>query len=782
MNRVRAFVVGVSRYFTESWRLDGASRNAALVAAWLSRNGVPDDRIHLFCDRDALDGETLTWLDGTSVAVGRTDYATLNQFWRVALPAFAQPGDRLFVFWSGHGITDPNENRLFFCGDYTTQLMTSVFDASAFATALRGPDYRSYGERLVFADVCGNYGDAVVAPAQSRVSGLARVDQTVVFASVDGDFAEVDQRAGAFTEALLQTLNHFQSTWPEQDLFLARFRDTLEATRVYPFLVSWKSNSEQSIDRRFGRAPVDHAQIVYAMLQRHDISAIQRTHFERTRTTLGLGGDHGGDTLRQMVELLADMQDAGDGGAPYGLVEFLERLSADPSLAEQARRDIGTWIGEHGVEHRTEVQELLAAERRHRSLLIEVSHVGGQLSEVRTYVRYSNLMPDPAASGTTSEVVSWDELVSAVRRCVEAPQMEPVSGDLIIHFLIDLPQFELPFHQIPLSDGKPLGEHYICVVHYQTRARMADDKSEVQRWKRWAEIVRDTAVGALPLNRVDTSELLPVDGLCHVGFPLAPGAVDGAQRERLRKLLRLGAPLICLASRQPDDGLGPTPEPRRDDCQVGRDRTASRASRWQNPRMCDRITGDAAVGRATVPAVHDGRRSLLMTEWRIFQGDGTRHDRLTELPPPPPWRFGQRRAEIAPAPSVPNRTEEPRAIPFRPTQDMIRAVNAAIYLRRPLLLTGKPGTGKSTLISKVADELQIGPVLRWPINSRSTVRGGVYDYDAVGRLQAVSGDAAAVEDYLVLGPLGAALAAVVARLRCWLTKLTNLTSISPTIS
>ncbi|MEO5807734.1 MoxR family ATPase [Devosia sp.] len=104
-------------------------------------------------------------------------------------------------------------------------------------------------------------------------------------------------------------------------------------------------------------------------------------------------------------------------------------------------------------------------------------------------------------------------------------------------------------------------------------------------------------------------------------------------------------------------------------------------------------------------------------------------------------------------------SERARAKPFIAREDMIRAVNAALYLRRPLLITGKPGTGKSTLISKVADELQMGAVLRWPVNSRSTVRTGVYEYDAVGRLQAPLAGGARIEDYLMLGPLGAALAA-----------------------
>ena len=105
------------------------------------------------------------------------------------------------------------------------------------------------------------------------------------------------------------------------------------------------------------------------------------------------------------------------------------------------------------------------------------------------------------------------------------------------------------------------------------------------------------------------------------------------------------------------------------------------------------------------------------------------------------------------------KAEQTRALPFLPSDEMVLAVNAALYLRRPLLITGKPGTGKSTLISKVAYELNLGPVIRWPITSRSTVRGGGHEYDAVGRLQAGKRRELPVEQYLKLGPLGTALIA-----------------------
>lgn len=94
-------------------------------------------------------------------------------------------------------------------------------------------------------------------------------------------------------------------------------------------------------------------------------------------------------------------------------------------------------------------------------------------------------------------------------------------------------------------------------------------------------------------------------------------------------------------------------------------------------------------------------------------------------------------------------------------------VNASIYLRRPLLIRGKPGTGKSTLAYAVAYELGLGPVLRWPITSRSTLQEGLYRYDAIGRLREANlakaegsetsdSKALDIEDYLSLGPLGTA--------------------------
>ena len=91
---------------------------------------------------------------------------------------------------------------------------------------------------------------------------------------------------------------------------------------------------------------------------------------------------------------------------------------------------------------------------------------------------------------------------------------------------------------------------------------------------------------------------------------------------------------------------------------------------------------------------------------------------------------------------------------------VVDAVNAALYLRRPLLLTGNPGSGKTSLAYTVADRLGLGPVLRWAITPRSTLRDALSSYDAVARLQAVQlrSDQSdqGVAPFIKLGPLGTA--------------------------
>ncbi|PKW18600.1 dynein-related subfamily AAA family protein [Saccharopolyspora spinosa] len=158
-----------------------------------------------------------------------------------------------------------------------------------------------------------------------------------------------------------------------------------------------------------------------------------------------------------------------------------------------------------------------------------------------------------------------------------------------------------------------------------------------------------------------------------------------------------------------------------------------------------------------------------MENWWIYQGVGAPHAGILRLPVPPPWRVFDGGPPVAPRDGVdsgvPRRLgDHRRAVTYRPRTPELELINAALYLRRPLLVTGKPGTGKSTLAYAVAHELALGPVLRWPITSRSTIQQGLYDYDAIGRLreaslsaQAVGSDEIDIGHYLTLGPLGTAL-------------------------
>ena len=68
------------------------------------------------------------------------------------------------------------------------------------------------------------------------------------------------------------------------------------------------------------------------------------------------------------------------------------------------------------------------------------------------------------------------------------------------------------------------------------------------------------------------------------------------------------------------------------------------------------------------------------------------------------------------------------------TPDLMLAVNAAITLKRPLLVKGEPGTGKTMLAEQVAQALGM-PLLQWHVKSTTKAQQGLYEYDAVSRLR-----------------------------------------------
>jgi MoxR-like ATPase len=103
---------------------------------------------------------------------------------------------------------------------------------------------------------------------------------------------------------------------------------------------------------------------------------------------------------------------------------------------------------------------------------------------------------------------------------------------------------------------------------------------------------------------------------------------------------------------------------------------------------------------------------------------------------------------------------------YKPDEGLVNAVNVALLLGKPLLLTGEPGTGKTQLAYSVAWELSAkgllpatsARVLKFETKSTSASRDLFYTFDVLARFHAAhSGGSEDNLDYLTFGALGEAI-------------------------
>ncbi len=111
---------------------------------------------------------------------------------------------------------------------------------------------------------------------------------------------------------------------------------------------------------------------------------------------------------------------------------------------------------------------------------------------------------------------------------------------------------------------------------------------------------------------------------------------------------------------------------------------------------------------------------------------------------------------------------------YLPDKGLVDAVNVALLLGQPLLLTGEPGTGKTQLAYSLAWELGFDVPLIFETKSSSTARDLFYGYDTLSRFHAAqTGEGSnASLDYLTWHALGIAIlqSRPLTDVEQWLTK------------
>jgi hypothetical protein len=215
-DRTHAVVVGVERYAAgRSWDLPGPAADARRFTAWLRGRGVPAAHIPLLLGD--LPGAGGPEVDVVAGAAGRE---AVQEVLTRRLPAL--DGDLLWVFWGGHGVTDPQGHRRLFYADAAADDRRNL-DLDAWLNAFTTDLLPGFRRQIWLVDSCQTFvedlGFARSLPAELPPGGdrLPGREQFVLLASGPGQRAVNDpaRQTGVFSRAALAALAATDgATWP----------------------------------------------------------------------------------------------------------------------------------------------------------------------------------------------------------------------------------------------------------------------------------------------------------------------------------------------------------------------------------------------------------------------------------------------------------------------------------------------------------------------------------------------------------------------------------------
>jgi hypothetical protein len=377
--------------------------------------------------------------------------------------------------------------------------------------------------------------------------------QLAIFAAPEGGYAVGKGEQGVFTEAALSVLKSIGG-WPDHEQFEQGLRSRLAETRG--FRISGFVGGHPLGEKVIGRVPstgVPLADSLLAFLSENDVTSdMFMPHFRKTVSDLGMPGLATAQGLHGIVPELCSLRDThGTALLPYGLLQFLKRLASENRLSAP----INDWLARNAAnrtETLLEIAEKLRLEAEKKILVIDVTIDKSEKVDGYTPRLFdSNGKWVQGQQVRRIDVKGWPAFERSLKEFLVPFVADEVLSNVDIHFVVDMPLFDRPFHRIPAPGGGLIGEQAVIVL----RPRMRFNDKHANMYKQW-----DECAAALWRKPLDQLRWIPIEAaksvlpngldLCFTGF--LSGQVDRRdRRDLLRRLVFQGAPCIFIPQPAP---------------------------------------------------------------------------------------------------------------------------------------------------------------------------------------------------------------------------------------